>query len=109
MGAAPVQGGKHQQIVRSLTPETVQSKILAKYRFLSSTINTKLQTEIGLPGPTDLTHSSSRRGKLQAVVRTNWDIVEGPGKLLLVGVRDFADLRPKIRQTLAPFFVDLRA
>ena len=33
----------------------------------------------------------------------------GPGKLLLVGVRDFADLRPKIRQTLAPFFVDLRA
>ena len=33
----------------------------------------------------------------------------GPGKLLLVGVCDFADLRPKIRQTLAPFFVDLRA
>ena len=80
--------GWDQQIVRSLTP-----LCNPKYRFLSSTINTKLQTEIGLPGPTDLTHSSSRRGKLQAVVRTNWDIVEGPGKLLLVGVRDFADLR----------------
>ena len=33
----------------------------------------------------------------------------GPGKLLLVGVRDFADLRPKNRQTPALFFVDLRA
>jgi len=27
----------------------------------------------------------------------------GPGKLLMVGVRDFADLRPKIRQIYAPF------
>ena len=48
-----------------------------QYRFLSSTINTKLLTVIGLPGPTDLTHSPLRRGKLQAVVRANWDIADG--------------------------------
>jgi hypothetical protein len=28
----------------------------------------------------------------------------GPGKLLMVGVRDFADLRPKIRQIYLPFW-----
>ena len=35
-------------------------------------------------------------------------LLEGPGKLLLVGVHDFADLRPKNHQNSAPF-VDLRA
>ena len=29
--------------------------------------------------------------------------VLGPGKLLIVGVRDFADLRPKNRQIYVPF------
>jgi hypothetical protein len=28
---------------------------------------------------------------------------KGPGKLLMVGVRDFADLRPKIRQIYVLF------
>ena len=60
--------GRHQQIVRSYASyagdslfrqeELYYCKMLAKY----------------LPGPTDLTHLSSRRGKLQAVVRTNWGI-----------------------------------
>ena len=49
------------------------------------------------------------RDQIQGCYIQNRLMEIGPGKLLLVGVRDFADLRPKIRQTLAPFFVDLRA